>query len=119
MIQTIAITDVTRMEASRVCVAGYSLKDGRPVQCIRPEFRFGSITENWLYQHPSVMRPFSTVELDLIQHAPKPPHTEDWLVDSRYRIVEERLSDQRARELLAALADRTVAEIFCAEVLRN
>jgi hypothetical protein len=115
----LVITDVTRMQEGRVCVAGYPAdgEDRDRHHCVRPEFRFGAPTETWLAAGGEVVvRPFAVVELDLKEPRPQPPHTEDWLVDERYRARRGLLSPDERLALLARLDDGSVAEIFGAPV---
>jgi len=83
----VVITDLTRMSGTRICIAGYSLENGRPIECIRPELTFDSLVESWLYSSEGVMRPFAVADFTLLQHRPSPPHIEDWIVERRYTLV--------------------------------
>ena len=76
MKKQLVITDLTRMQRGRVCVAGYD-KDG---QCIRPVLPPPGIGEGTLMieGQPAVF-PFAVVEYDLQEHRPQPPHIEDWI----------------------------------------
>lgn len=72
----LVITDLTRMQDQRVCVAGYD-EQGR---CVRPVLPPPGIQECSLYANgKSIIFPFASVTYDLIEHAPQPPHTEDYL----------------------------------------
>jgi hypothetical protein len=70
----LVVTDVTRMEGARICVAGY-LDDGRMV---RPLCGRRGPTEAWLQPAAGTwIVPFSTVELK-VERPPRPliaPHT--------------------------------------------
>ncbi len=82
---TLTITDLTRMQGDRVCVAGY-LPD---TTCVRPVFAKGGLTEEWLRVRGQVaIRPFAVIEFDLHGTAPMPlpPHTEDRIIDATYRV---------------------------------
>ena len=74
----LVITDLTRMQEGRVCIAGYD-KDGNG---IRPELPPPGIHDRTLYSQgrPTVF-PFAVVEYDLLQPRPHPPHTEDYRYD--------------------------------------
>lgn len=74
----LTITDLTRMQDQRVCVAGYD-EQGR---CVRPVLPSPGILECSLYTagRPFVF-PFAVVEYDFVQNSPLPPHTEDVLFD--------------------------------------
>jgi hypothetical protein len=113
------ITDVTRMAGLRVCVAGYTRKGGQPESCVRPLFRYGDITEQWLFSRIGIIRPFSVVELDLLKHEPEKPHSEDWLIEPRLRIVQESLSLDERLAFLQAIEDSAVHSIFGAEIHRD
>lgn len=108
------VTDITRMEGTRVCVAGF-LEDG---QVVRPVYR-GGPTEAWL--HPAInsqIVPFSTVEL----MAPRrpgslvPPHTEDRVVPERGHRVVSVLQDAERITWLASSTSPSVSAIFGAEI---
>jgi hypothetical protein len=69
----LVITDLTRMQFGRVCIAGYNHKK----QCIRPIVK-GGIPESVLFQDGKlIVYPFALIELDLLDPKPQPPHTED------------------------------------------
>jgi hypothetical protein len=109
----VTITDVTRMRGTNVCIAGYS-QDGR---CIRPVLRRGAIQEDWLLEKGQiVIRPFAIVEFDLLKNDPDPPHTEDWIINSTYRVCRGMLTSQQQRELLREKTDDAVENIFGALV---
>ena len=74
----IVVTDLTRMQERRVCVAGYD----EAGTCIRPVLPPPGIQECSLYAdgRPIVFQ-FAVVEYDLVGHASQPPHTEDHLFD--------------------------------------
>jgi len=101
------------MQGDHICVAGY-LRDGT---CIRPLFQWGRLTESWVWQKGNVViRPFTEVELDLLQHVPDPPHSEDWWVDpTYYRLVRILKPDQRVT-LLQKIEDTNVQGIFGAPI---
>ena len=114
---SLVITDLTRMQEGHVCVAGYRVEGDASTRCVRPEFRFGSLTEVWLGAGGEVVvRPFAVVELDLKAPRPDPPHTEDWIVDERYRVRRGMLSPEERLALLAELDDASVDRIFGAPV---
>jgi hypothetical protein len=104
------------MAGERVCVAGYTRKGGLPDFCLRPLFRYGDLTESWLYPRTGLIRPFAVVELDLLTHEPEQPHSEDWLVEPRLRIVQELLSPHERIAFLEAIEDSAVHGIFGAPV---
>ena len=85
---SVIITDLTRMQGERVCVAGYLRDD----TCIRPMFRSGGPVEAWLRAYGRVIiRPFAVVEFDLREKKPDPPHTEDRIIDAGYRVSRGRV----------------------------
>jgi hypothetical protein len=116
MKQTLIVTDLTRMREPRVCLAGY-LPD---MTCVRPLFRHRDVTEPWLWRGGElVVRPFAVVELDLIDPQPRPPHTEDWRVDARYRREHGVLSTEDRLALLRDIEDDSVAAIYQAPIERH
>src|SRR5512139_1836862 len=74
MITPLVITDLTRMQQGRVCVAGYD-QHQHPVRPVLPP---PGISESALYKdgQPNIF-PFALVEFDLQEADPQPPHTED------------------------------------------
>lgn len=117
MKRRVAITDLTRMRERRVCVAGYYRDDDGHLRCVRPLFRHADLTEDWLCVDGAVVvRPFAVVELDLRQHWPDSPHTEDWFVDPAYRASKGELSPNGRLNLLSGIVDPDVASIFGAAI---
>lgn len=118
MRRRLVITDLTRMQAGRVCLAGYPIDgEGEDAdRCLRPEFRFGAPTEVWLAAWGGTIRPFAVVELDVHEPRSNPPHTEGQIVDERHRVVCGALSDEQRLGLLARLDDGGVDRIFGAPV---
>jgi hypothetical protein len=114
MKQQIAITDLTRMQEPRVCIAGYT-RDGR---CIRPVVPFRGIPEWFLRKNDRlIVRPFAVVELDLLRHVPQAPHTEDWEIDRFHRrLVNPQLPDEKKQNLLEKTSSDSVVGIFGTEV---
>jgi hypothetical protein len=112
----VTITDLTRMQEQRVCIAGY-LPNG---MCVRPVFRSGGISEEWLkVSGQGVIRPFAKVEFDLIENKSQPPHTEDWIIDPRYRVNRGLLSTSEQKILLAKTECISVESIFETNVYRE
>src|SRR3990170_8782153 len=73
--KSIIITDLTRMQEGRVCIAGYD-EEGN---CIRPVLPPPGIHERSLYsQGRPIVFPFALVEYDLLHPHSQPPHTEDY-----------------------------------------
>lgn len=109
----IIITDVTRMQVPRVCIAGIT-EEG---QTIRPIFPHGNIEEDWLYENgQAIIRPFATINFNIIEHRPKPPHCEDWVIHPEYRIFSGILIEEEKRIFLEKYADPSVNKIFGAEI---
>ena len=116
----LTITDLTRMQGQRVCVAGV-LADGT---CVRPVFRSGVLLEDWLQvtrrtgwfwlrvEKQVAIRPFARVEFELEVHIPDPPHTEDWVIDPVYRKPCGLLSPDERQALLTQILDPSVESIF-------
>jgi hypothetical protein len=105
----LAITDLTRMHGTRVCVAGYSSER----QCIRPVLASGGLMNDWLYSGAQVtVRPFAIVELDLLENKPDPPHTEDWIINPSHKVFKRMLTPVEGEAFLAKIVDASVASIF-------
>jgi hypothetical protein len=112
---TLTITDLTRMQGDRVCVAGY-LPDG---SCVRPIFAKGGLTEAWLHARGHVaIRPFAMIEFDIHGKPPMPlpPHTEDRIIDTTHRARRGTLTPEERAEWCAKTEDRDVAAIFGAHI---
>jgi hypothetical protein len=107
----VVITDLTRMSGTHICIAGYSLEANRPVECIRPEFRYEPLTEPWLYSAEGVLRPFAIADFTLIESRPAPPHTEDWIVDRRYKIPCDN-APHLVEPVLQDTCSRSVRELY-------
>jgi len=112
--QQIVITDLTRMQKSNVCIAGYT-KDWI---CMRPVIPFRGISEQFLHQDERlIIRPFAIIELDFLHHTPELPHTEDWEIDQSYRqLITAQLPEEKRLRLLEKTQSNSVAEIFGAEI---
>lgn len=114
---TLTITDLTRMQGDRVCVAGY-LPDNT---CVRPVFAKGGLTEEWLRLRGKVaIRPFAIIEIEFDMHGklsmPLPPHTEDRIIDATHRVWRGTLTPEERAEWCAKTEDRDVAAIFGAAI---
>ncbi|MEZ4563606.1 MAG: hypothetical protein R2853_12815 [Thermomicrobiales bacterium] len=113
--RTMIVTDVTRMEGSRVCVGGY-LEDGRAV---RPLVGRTGPDEAWLHQAAGApVSPFAVVELRLSgrPRGSTAPHTEDRLTPQRGRLVQRVLTAQEQIALLERTCSPAVRDIFGAEI---
>lgn len=105
----IALTDLTRMQHGRVCLAGYD-RQGR---CIRPTLPPPGIAEASLrLAEGAVLAPGFVAAFDLLQPRPQPPHTEDYDYDpASVRVVKPLTVVQKRRVLeLSLFAD--VAALF-------
>ncbi len=108
----VVITDLTRMQHGRVCIAAYR----RDYTCVRPVVP-GGIHESWLFDHDRVViRPFAVVELDLLEERPDPPHTEDWLFIPAHKVWLQQLPPERRWKILNRLEDPSVVSIFGADI---
>ena len=112
MITPLVITDLTRMQHGRVCIAACR----RDYRCVRPVVP-GGIQETWLFDHDRlVVRPFAVVELDLLDERPEPPHTEDWLFNPAHKVWLQQLAPERQWKILSRLEDPSVVSIFGADI---
>jgi hypothetical protein len=110
----IVITDVTRMQEGRVCIAGYD-RHGR---CIRPVLPPPGIHERMLYSGDRpIIFPSAKVEFEFVQPVPQPPHTEDVRYDPTSARFVERQPEERWRRLLAATLSESVQAIFGQPIL--
>jgi hypothetical protein len=109
MKKSIVITDLTRMQEGRVCVAGYD-EHG---QCIRPVLPPPGIQESTLYNDGRpIIFPFAVVEYELTHAQPQPPHTEDYRYNPMsVRLIESKTESQRREVLELSLFER-VSGIF-------
>lgn len=109
MKKKIVVTDLTRMQDRRVCVAGYDEHGA----CIRPVLPPPGIQESSLYADgcPAVF-PFAIVEYDLIKPTPQPPHTEDHLFDPSAVRGCGRLHRSECRDFLFQQRFASVEAIF-------
>jgi len=89
----IVITDLTRMQQGRVCLAGYD----ETHTCIRPVLPPPGIPEKSLVRdHKSLVFPFAVIEIDLLRPNPKPPHTEDHFFDPDSLTYIRQVQDRRS-----------------------
>jgi len=80
MNQELAVTDLTRMSAGFVCVAGYT-HGGEPIRLAAPRLHEVDIAA----EGKPIVFPGAVVTCDLLEHLPDPPHTEDHSFD-RYSL---------------------------------
>ncbi len=113
MITRLRITDVTRMGAPRVCVAGYD-DEGR---CVRPVLRYASISEAELETSSGLIAPFAEVEYDLTPAPSTPPHVEDHVYAGESVRWVRWLSEGERLALLRATARPHVEDAFGAPLV--
>jgi hypothetical protein len=112
----ILVTDLTRMQGERVCLAGYRL-GVEPPACVRLLFDHAELTERWLFDgDEAVVRPRAVVELELLRARPEPPHGEDWHVHPRVRRPVRLMPEAEFRTFLERIEDGAVAAIFGAPI---
>lgn len=119
MRKRIIITDLSKMKGDKVCIFGID-KDGK---AIRPVIPYSGVREIYLLKENGqlIIKPFAEVEFDFIsQLPPEPPHTEDWEINTLYnpRLIRKLLGSER-RRFLEEILDRSVNEIFGAEIHDN
>ena len=103
------VTDLTRMQHGRVCIAGYR-PDGI---CIRPVMLPPGVMETWMYvEGQVVIRPFAEIELELEPTSPEPPHTEDWRIRSGHPTQRRMLNSQEREQFIGSILHPDVASIF-------
>lgn len=109
MKKLVTITDVTRMQAGRVCVAGYDTD----LNCIRPVLPPPGIQESSLYARgKAIVFPFAVVEYDLVIAMPDPPHTEDHRYNPASIRFIRQLDGKAKRELLDKTLFNNIRSIF-------
>jgi hypothetical protein len=116
MRDALVITDLTRMQEGRVCVAGYTRKG----ICIRPVLPPPGIHERTLYiQGCAIVFPFAVVEYDFIRPDPRPPHTEDHRYNPDTVKFVYKLDDERKQKILDRTLFDGVSEIFETPILSD
>ncbi|HCS38712.1 MAG TPA: hypothetical protein DIW44_03900 [Anaerolineaceae bacterium] len=112
MMTELTITDLTNMHAGRICVAGVNDKG----ESIRPQFRRQHFMREWCTSGGQVIRPFSKIQLDLIERKCSPPHTEDWIIaDDCIKLTGE-VEKAKRQYFLEKLLDPDVESIFGAKI---
>jgi hypothetical protein len=105
----IGITEVTRMQEGRVCIAGYDQHG----QAVRPVLPPPGIHESTLYSGPRpLIFPSAKVEFEFVQPTPQPPHTEDIRYDPVSVHFVERQPAERWHKMLEKTLSRNVSDIF-------
>lgn len=104
------ITDLTRMQHGHVCIAGYD----RQHNCVRPILPPPGIDETSLIDNAgkAILFPFAVIDLDLLRHAPDPPHCEDWRYDPSTLKFVSVLPENKRREILTWSHFQCVADVF-------
>ena len=117
MKKEIAITDLTRMQQGRVCIAGYD----REGNCIRPVLPHPGISQSSILQQnkKAFIFPYAVVEFDFIQHIPKPPHTEDYFYDPASPRFIKTLTEKQRRNVFRLSLFNSVEVIFEQMILRD
>jgi len=109
MKKEIAITDLTRMQQGRVCIAGYD----REGNCIRPVLPHPGISQKSILQkNKAFIFPNAVVEFDLIRYTPKPPHSEDYVYDPASPRFIKVLTEKQKRNVLNLSLFKSVADVF-------
>ena len=116
MSKPIVITDVTRMQEGRVCIAGYDQHGN----CLRPVLPPPGIHESSLYSHSRpIIFPSAKLEFEFTQPTPQPPHTEDVRYDPASVKFVERQPVERWHKMLTATLSCSVGAIFEQPILTD
>ncbi len=116
MKKPIVITEVTRMQEGRVCIAGYDQHG----HCLRPVLPPPGIHESTLYAGPRpIIFPSAKVEFEFTQPTPQPPHTEDIRYEPASVRLIERQPEERWHKMLQATVSPSVAAIFEQPILTD
>lgn len=118
MLREMIVTDVTRMGAPRVCVAGFFSDDRIAVRPVMPYKSPKEITEEFLWKDDVlIVRPFAEVRMRFTCPIPDPPHTEDWEIHPLVGPELVRfLSPEERRTFLQGHLDSSVDSIFGAPI---
>jgi hypothetical protein len=116
MKKPIVITEVTRMQEGRVCIAGYDQQG----HCVRPVLPPPGIHENSLYSGTrAIIFPSAKVEFEFTQPTPQPPHTEDIRYDPAAVRFIERQPEDRWHRMLEKTLSKSVSDIFEQSILSD
>jgi hypothetical protein len=107
MKRRLTITDLTRMYGGYVCVAGQA-EEGEWVRLHTPRVTEFDLSDG----RQALVYPSAIVECDLLRHAPKPPHTEDYAYDVQSLRPVGRQPEAAWRALLEGSLFDSVAGIF-------
>jgi hypothetical protein len=116
MRKSIVITEVTRMQEGRVCIAGYDQHG----TCLRPVLPPPGIHESTLYsgQRP-IIYSSAKVEFEFTQPTPQPPHTEDIRYEPTSVKFVERQPEERWHKMLDVTLSKSVSAIFEQPILSD
>ncbi|MEA3254765.1 MAG: hypothetical protein U9Q22_02905 [Candidatus Altiarchaeota archaeon] len=118
MKKRLIITDLSKMKGDNICIFGVD-EEGK---AIRPVMPYSGITEKYILseEDKQMIKPFAEIEFDFIRSLPKPPHTEDWEINTNYKPVWVRnLSEDEKKELLKSILDKSVKDIFEVVIHKN
>jgi hypothetical protein len=106
------------MHGGRVCIFGID-EEKRP---IRPVIPNSSVRESYLFDESGkqIIKPFAEVEFDFLCPLSKPPHTEDWVINTecKPRLIRN-LPENERKAFLEEILDESVKEIFGAVIHDN
>ena len=114
-VKRLIITDLSSMEEGGICIVGIDREDN----VIRPVIPYGGVKEDYILDKTGkpIITPFAEIEFKFIRPLPKPPHTEDWELDTNYRPgLIGHLSEEEMKGFLERISDRSVREIFGAVI---
>jgi hypothetical protein len=107
MIQELVITDLTRMSAGYVCVAGYA-NNGQAIRLATPRLHEAELAPGG---KPLVF-PGAEITCEVLEHLPDPPHTEDHSFDPYSLRTVRRLPDMAWQAVLERSVFKSVSDIF-------
>jgi len=114
-VKRLIITDLSRMKEGRICIVGIDREDN----VIRPVIPYGGVKEDYILDKTGkpIITPFAEIEFKFIRPLSKPPHSEDWELDTNYmpRFV-GRPSEENLIGFLERISDRSVRDIFGAAI---
>jgi len=114
-VKRLIITDLSSMGEGGICIVGIDREDN----VIRPVIPYGGVKEDYILDKTGkpIITPFAEIEFKFIRPLPKPPHTEDWELDTNYRPgLIGHLSEEEMKGFLERISDRSVREIFGAVI---
>jgi hypothetical protein len=112
----LVITDLTRMQEGRVCIAGYDSE----LSCLRPVLPPPGVLESMLSDTSGpFIFPSAQVEFDFGQPTPHPPHTEDIVFMPKSPRFVGRLHEECWRTLLSTTQSQCVQSIFEQKIMTD